>query len=269
VSRAETVNLTRSVTLPWEDTDDEVATNLAIGSLRDSLMMWLSGERGVHAETLLVATGALAGFAAQTAAFVRVAKRDFPLPEGHGSIPPEALSQYLRSRGLLVLVTTKAGERFYFGDLINGYLVQQSTSDYPLWGFVAAAAIAAGVKPEELPDYVAMFRHASATVGTPQFGVMQVAGDHQPHLAARQALDLFWPRARAILARTDGPGPAQGRSVRREYWPLVVAQVARQFVTLSKDTLDPRIGLALLMEAAITMSKVDPVTVPQTAPDTK
>ena len=31
-----------------------------------------------------------------------------------------------------------------------------------------------------------------------------------------------------------------------------MAQVARQFVTLSKDTLDPRIGVALLMEAAIT-----------------
>jgi len=269
VTRAESGILTRLVGLPWEGTDDEVVTNLAIGSLRDSLMMWLATERGVHAETLLVAIGALAGFAAQTAAFVRVEKRDLPLPAGEGPMSPEALSQYLRTKGLLVMVTTKSGERFCFGDLINGYLVQQSTSDYPLWGFVAASAIAAGVKPDQLPDYVAMFRHASRTVGTAQFGVMQVSEDHQPHLPARRALDLFWPQTKFILSRTDGPGPASGRSVRPEHWPLVMAQVARQFVTLSKDTLDPRMGLALLMEAAITMSKVDPTTVPQTLPDQK
>ncbi len=43
--------------------------------------------------------------------------------------------------------------------------------------------------------------------------------------------------------------------------------VARQFILMSKDALDPRLGLALLMESAITMSKVDPKTVPQTVPD--
>ena len=168
-----------------------------------------------------------------------------------------------------MIATTKSGERFYFGDLINGYLVQQSTSDYPLWGFVAAAAIAAGVPGAELPDYVAMFRRASATVGTAEFGTMQVAEAHQPHLSARQALDLFWPRTRLILECTDGPGPPRDRGVKPEHWPLVTALVARQFVTLAKDTLDPRIGVALLMEAAITMSKVDPKTVPQTLPDKK
>jgi hypothetical protein len=46
----------------------------------------------------------------------------------------------------------------------------------------------------------------------------------------------------------------------------VVDLVARQFVLMTKDALDPRIGVALLMESAITMSKVDPKTVPQTVP---
>jgi hypothetical protein len=254
---------TRSVVLPWHDTDDEIAANLAIGSLRDSLMMWLQTERGVHAETLLVTIGALAGFAAQTAALVRVDRRDIPLPSGEAVTSPEALSQYLHARGLLVVATTRSGERFYFGDLINGYLVPQPTSEYPLWGFVAASAIAAGVKPAELPDYLAMFRRASRTVGTPEFGIMAVDEKHQPHLPARRALEMAWPRAKFILSRTDGPGPASGRSVKPQHWPLVTALVARQLVTMAKDALDPRIGVALLMEAAITMSKVDPKTVPQ------
>jgi hypothetical protein len=42
--------------------------------------------------------------------------------------------------------------------------------------------------------------------------------------------------------------------------------VAQQFVTMTKDTLDPRIGLALLMESAIAMSKVDPKTVSDQKP---
>jgi hypothetical protein len=257
----------QAIVLPWQDAEDEIVANLAIGSLRDSLMMWLQSERNAHAETVLVTIGALAGFAAQTAAFLRVDQRDIPLPPGEAAMSPEAFSQYLRSNGLLVVATTKSGERFYFGDLINGYLVPQSTSRYPLWGFVAASAIAAGVNPAELPDYVAMFRRASKAVGTPEFGIMAVAAQHQPQMSARQALNMTWPRAKFILGRADGPGQTRGRSVRPEHWPLILALVARQIVTITKDALDPRIGLALLMEAAITMSKVDPKTVPQSLPD--
>jgi hypothetical protein len=82
----------------------------------------------------------------------------------------------------------------------------------------------------------------------------------------RQALDMFWPRTKFILTRTDGPGPARGRNVPPEYWPLALDLVARHFLILTKDTLDPRIGIALLMESAIAMSKVEPKTVPQTVP---
>jgi hypothetical protein len=44
------------------------------------------------------------------------------------------------------------------------------------------------------------------------------------------------------------------------------AACASRCVTLTKHTLDPRIGVALVMESAIAMSKVDK-TVPQTAPE--
>ena len=260
---------TRSFTFPWKGTDDEVAVNLAIGSLRDSLQMWLKTERGIHVETLLASIGALAGFAAQTSAFARIAKRDIPLLTGaDAALSPAALSEHLRKHNLLVVANTKSGETFYFGDLINGYLVPQTTNDYSLWNFTAAAAIEAGVKPAELPDCNAMFRHAAQTVGSPEYGVPQVAEEHQPQLTPRQALDMFWPRAKFILTRTDGPGPARDRSVPPEYWSLVTDLVARQLFLMAKAALDPRIGLALLMECAITMSKVDPKTVPQTVPTT-
>jgi hypothetical protein len=66
-----------------------------------------------------------------------------------------------------------------------------------------------------------------------------------------------------IFTRTDGPGPAAGNSVATAHWPIVAALIAQQFVTMAKDTLDPRLSVALIMEPAIAMSKVDPTTVPQ------
>jgi hypothetical protein len=258
---------TRPFVLPWKDSDDEVVVNIAIGSLRESVLAWLKTERGVHTETLLCSIGALAGFAGQTAAFRRVETRDVPLPpDADPKMPAAALAEYLRSANLMVVANTKSGEAFYFGDLINGYIVPQATNGYSLWNFVAAAAIEAGLKPTELPDYREMFQFAAQSVGTPEFGVPRVAKEHRPQLAPRAALNLFWPRARFILTRDDGPGPANGRHVPPHYWPLVIDLVARQCMLMSKSALDPKIGVALLMESAIAMSKIDPKTVPQVMP---
>jgi hypothetical protein len=265
---ADEANQIRAFEFPWNNTDDEIVVNMALGSLRDSLLMWLKTEHGVHAETLLVSIGALAGFAAQTAALARVQRREIPLPPGSdATISVEDLSEHLRKSGLLLNLTTKSGEVFLLGDLLNGYLVPQATSeDYTLWGLVAAAAVGTGVPSAELPDYHAMFRHVVESIGTPEFGIAQVAKEHRPHITPRQALDIFWPRARYILTRTDGPGPTKGSNVPPRYWPPVIDVVAAQFVIQAKDVLNPRIGVALLMESAIATSKVDAKTVPQTAP---
>jgi hypothetical protein len=254
--------------LPWKASpDDEISANSAIGSLREALLMWLKTERGHHIETTLVAIGALTGFAAQTAVRERLAKRDIPMPNAT-TATPEALSEYLRKKGLFVTVTTQSGETLYFGDLINGYLVHGANSKYrfALWNVVAASALAAGVTQADLPDTGVMFRQIAGTVGQPEFGIPTAAKEYQPELTPRQALNLFWPRAKLILARTDGPGPATGRGVAPEHWPLICVIVANQLVRATRDMLDPPIGLGLLMESAIAMSKVDPKSVPQTLP---
>jgi hypothetical protein len=124
--------------------------------LRDSLMNWLATERGVHAETLLVSAGAIAGFAAQAAILERIKSRD--VPGATKDMAGADLSRLLSEKGLAVLVTAKSGETYYFGDLINGYLVKQATTvNYHLFG-ILAAAIQDGVRYEELPDPRPMFR---------------------------------------------------------------------------------------------------------------
>jgi hypothetical protein len=128
---------------------------------------------------------------------------------------------------------------------------------------VAVAAINAGVPPAELPDYKEMFAYIAGSIGKPEFEMPRMSADHPTHLHPRQALELFWPRVKFIFTRTDGPGPAAGNSVATAHWPIVAALIAQQFVTMAKDTLDPRLSVALIMEPAIPMSKVDPTTVPQ------
>jgi hypothetical protein len=234
-----------NVTLPWMP-NGEIEANLAIGSLRDSLLSWLTTARGVHVETLMTVVGALAGFAAQQAVWDQLRKAGRPF-----------------AKDAFGVAATASGEKFYFGDLLNGYLIPEGARDWTIWGFVAAAAVEAGLPEAELPDYADMFAHVTRTIGTKDFGVPRVPDDHRPHILPKAALEMFWPRAKFILERADGPGP-DPKGVAVEHWPAVIGLVARQCVLMSKDVLDPALSLRLVMESAIPMSKVDPETVPNT-----
>jgi hypothetical protein len=59
--------------LPWQP-QSFITGNLAIGNIHENLLRFLRTEAGIHAETLLTATGALVGFAAQHAALLRRAE---------------------------------------------------------------------------------------------------------------------------------------------------------------------------------------------------
>jgi hypothetical protein len=235
-----------SVALPWMP-DGEIEANLAIGSLRDSLLAWLTTDRGVHVETLMTVVGSLAGFAAQQAVWDQIRKAGKPVPKDGFAV-----------------ATTASGEKFYFGDLLNGYLIPEGARDWTLWGFAAAAAVEAGLPETALPDYADIFAHVTRTIGTLDFGIPRVSEDHRPHIMPKAALGTFWPRAKSILERTDGPGP-DPKGVAVEHWPAVIGLVARQFILMSKGALDPGLSLRLVMESAIAMSKIDPETVPKAA----
>jgi hypothetical protein len=246
---------TEPIKLPW-DPNDAIIPNLTIGSVRESLLKWLTGERGVHAETLMASVGALAGFAAQNAAF--------------GSFGPPGTA---KSNGVIITVEA-GGEHYYFGDRINGYLVQQSGEyAYPLWGFIAAAALQAGMSEKDMPDVGKMFAHVTETIGTPDFGIPRAPKEHPIHLTPRKALEAFWPRTKILLRNADGvlvkglsgleQSPEARTSVPEAHWPLVIGLAARGFIIMAKETLDPRIAISLVMESAIAMSKIDPKTIPQ------
>ena len=237
-----------TVVLPWQGKgDEETVARLAIVSLRETLLLALKDERGIHAETLMVVSGALAGYAA---AFVL----------WETMIKPGRLQL---GRDIHVAETTD-GTKYYFGDPLNAFLVPETPGNLSLYSIVAGSAAEAGVPLAEMPPAGEIFGHVAKTIGSPAFGTIRAPDDHRPRVTAQQALAL-WPVTREILSRSDNPGFA-GQSVPLAHWPIVTNIVAGQLITRTKDVLDPRLALSLIMEAAVSMSKIDPATVAQERP---
>jgi hypothetical protein len=243
--------------MPWEP-DGNVVAGFAISNLIDDMMSDLKGPRGVHVETLMTMVGALAGFSAQHAIWETIVKP--------GKLPAHGGADL--AGGAFVIANTHTSEKYYFGDLLNSYLIPQGgklaafgPGPHTLWGFVASAVVQCGRKPLTVEDIQDVFRHAAATVGTAQFGEPRLPREHRPAMMPRNALNREWPKARAILARQDAPG-AQGRSLAPGHWPTAIALVAQKLVLQTRDVIDPTLSMRILFEAAVPMSKVDRATVP-------
>jgi len=188
----------------------------------------------VHVQTILTEIGALAGFAAQMSIRKSV-------------IEPQGLDP----SSILVEVLSKDGDKYYFSELLNWILFENTTEPpYSIWVHVSAAV------PEDnrslLPDVHEIVSNAARTVGTPRFGIPRLPAEHRPHKLPRAALDDDWRLVRDVLSAC-ARDPAD--------WPYDLAVAAQWQMFTSRDTLAAAIGATIVMEAAIPMSKVDPTTV--------
>lgn len=198
---------------------------------------WLAKElRHVDSrrETILTAVGALAGFAAQHGIWEAVVKP--------GKM---ALQQ------AFVVVETRSGETYFFGDFLNNILATQKPEYLSVWKIVSAAAKAMGAG--ELPDLVPMFKYAAETVGSPQFGIPNLPEGCTPSMLPRDALTRFWPGTLKMLRVGSDPLTCA----------VDVATAAEQLMLSMKGEIDPALAARIVMEAAIPMSKVDPLTIPK------
>ena len=199
-----------------------------------------------------MAAGALTGYSVIHAVF------EAYLKQGRAQIGDV---QAASTGNAIVEVKGKDGQTYYFGDLINSFLAASAgpaSRPFFVWGYLAGVAINSGVPPAELPDINEMFRHSASTVGTPEFGIPRAPANLKPMLTPRQAVDRLWPAVRTGLARIDEPGTG-GRGIDVEHWPIV----AQQLIDQTKGVVDVKVGLRLVMESAISMSKIDPRSVPQ------
>ena len=226
--------------------DDGMAHAVPAASqdLSRSLIAWLQAElrngRQAQHEAVLCALGALAGYAAQQAI------REALVKTGKLSLDQA-----------FVVIETRSGEVYFFGDLLNAIIVAKDGADAAknsghasIWKIVSTAGYEAGAL--NLPDVTDMIKHCAATVGGEDFGIPRVPNAHMPEILPRDAVSRFWPATRRKLADAEPMS-----------WPLHLAMAARTLIVDLKDAVRPDIAVRIVMESAVPMSKIDPVTLPK------
>lgn len=197
------------------------------------LLAELKDERGVHVETALTALGAVTGFSAQMGIREGLVK-----------------SGKISEQNAFVVVTTKDGGTYYFGDLLNQNITEPKNGNDSVFGIVSARAQKLGAK--NITDIKAIFRRSADVLGSDKFAVPDVSAEHLPHMTAQFLLWKYWNPIRQILV-LHSKDPLK--------WPLYLAQTSADMMEMGKDALDPAISSQLIMDAVIPMSKIDPRTV--------
>ncbi len=200
----------------------------AIDQIAAQLLQDFEADYGQdHPETLLCALGAHAGFGCQMAVWEAVRR---------GAIP--------RAKAFVVVTTTDGGT-YYYGDTLNQPLLEAKIS---VWGLVAGAAQKAGAK--DLPDIHEIVAFVAGSVGGPAFGTIRVPAAHQPAEKPFDTLKNHWAAAAKRLQDMD-------------YNPMFTgwyfASAAQRIILDPKVNLDPALATRIVMEAAVSMSKIDPV----------
>jgi hypothetical protein len=227
-------------TLPPHSSYESLVRSIDERSQSDPLISAKVGALGVYAQVagylkrkglspagapLLCAIGALAGYSCQAHLRAVAAERSMPVDD------------------FFVNVETADGGRLFFGDTLNNLLV---TMDLSLWPLGCEAARYVGAR--SLPELGELFAHVARTAGTPTFGVPRAMSSQRADDVPIVLLRALWPDILPVLelfARNSGQ------------WPLVLNIAAQTAIERSARAVRPEAALAMLMESAIAMSKVD------------
>lgn len=228
---------------PWKHTKDFSASNFALGHLSVNIRARLTIDGLLHAETFVVALGAVAGFCAQCALHETMIKA--------GKVK---LGKDYHIR------VFSDGRKYLFGDVLNDFLISTAPGRLGLWSLVVGAAAREGVPVAELPDLGPIFSVVAESAGTFKFGLIDVRDEHKPHLQPLQALNLVWPLARKCLTGKGLDDRDYGQAA-FEHWPVIANIVASNSISQMKEVLNPRVAARLIMQSAIIASKVQPTTV--------
>ena len=230
---------------PW-DAESEIRGNFAIANFYNNFPRRFTADNRLHAETLLSAAGAVAGFAAQRAAHSRALRLGAPiLPIGKGG-----------NSNQLTFLSLPNGRKLYYGGFINEFLVPGS--NWTLWNYLAGAMIACGIKDTELPGSKNYFLFVKETIEQGKLGSLSADEKHKPHLSIIDGLKIGWPYTEYIMKL---PTLFEDRHVEpplsEELWPFVINRGCGGFVQMVKDVIDARVATSIVMESAIIAAKID------------
>ena len=224
--------------LPWQNAQDAVACNFALGHLFRILPQMLTVDGRIHAETYISAVGAIAGYAAQRTLFAE---------------SPPVMGVNIHRAGVA------SGEQFWFGDALNYMLVPKTEADGNrcVWSLATGGAIDAGLQPNQLPKLEAMFGYVASTIGGENEGKSSVSAEYQARLAAKDLLKAVWPIAVTCFSGKFPSASHEFGAAPIIWWSAIAAQASSRPIKDVKSVLPPDIALTLLMESAIYCSKLD------------
>jgi hypothetical protein len=178
--------------------------------------------KGVHTESLLCALGALAGYACQSSIFAKAVTNGIT-----------------ELYGLNVVGTAPAS--YFFGDPLNKPLAE---SHHSVWALAAGQSKLLGCN--ELPDINEIFAHVSSNLSQSHFGIPRFPN----HPAADTPINYvraFWsPLLPTLKFFCKTP----------DEWPILFGFAIQEAMELTKESINPRDALVIVMESAIPMSKV-------------
>jgi hypothetical protein len=131
------------------------------------------------------------------------------------------------------------------GDHLNFFLFQGPRS---VWRGISSMAKALGAADHELPNVTEIAQYVAWTVAMGQFGYVRFPPGHGATPSPEEALRHFWPQWAPDL-RLFAPSP--------DKQPELMTIAVRTAMNQAKEVLHPCDALAIVMESAIAMSRVD------------
>lgn len=205
--------------------DPLAGARIAAQEVYHRLTSAMQNDKGVHAESLLCALGALAGYACQV------------------SVRQRNVARGLAEDAGLATIEATDGNKYFCGDAINAPLAE---SQYSVWGLAAAAAQKSGC--QDLLDVNEIFRHSIKSLGSSEFGLLRLPLRQSPADRPLNYLKALWPNLMPTMRLLC---PIQA------HWPILFGLAIQEAIHSGKSVIDPCIALKIVMESAIAMSKVD------------
>lgn len=171
----------------------------------------LQSRGDTRPESLLCALGALAGFACQVSARTNAFAHGMP-------------------------------QRDYLAEDLSLLLFGM---EYSVWGLVAGAARHNGCM--NFPEPAEIWAHVGKTLGTPEFGVPRVPGQHAARQLPADYLRLFWPMLKPVIARYCN-NPA--------HWPIMCALALQQAIEKGQGRIDAEMAMRMALESALPMARI-------------
>ncbi|HEX3365582.1 hypothetical protein [Phenylobacterium sp.] len=232
----------RQERFPWEPESVNRA-NLVSAGVRQLLLQKIPAT-DVRAQSLLVAAGALAGFAAQNSALEQgellTARRDLVAPES------------------LMLRKNPEGQRFLAGRWINAALLLGYGHGLPLQRFVVQAASQAGAKRTDFADYWELERNIAKAAAEGELGRLEASEDRAPLARPQDLLRVLWPTTRRIIIAPMPLELGDEPPLHEAHWSSILGLVAARLMTQTAQIVPPKLAAGLVMEGAIIASKLDP-----------